>query len=125
MRASACRSLMSARVAPITMDKDVNSALVVSYAEKMAGFSGREISKCMLGLQAKVYGQEKCHLTKNTVTQHMEAVCDQHRKMQMFVEMNSASAAQEEKSAAVFEQMVTPIAPSGQNFDTPASKTRS
>ena len=116
---------MSARVAPITMDKDVNSALVVSYAEKMEGFSGREISKCMLGLQAKVYGQEKCHLTKNTVTQHMAAVCEQHRKMEMFVRMKSASAAQEEKSAAMFEQMMTPIASSGQTVNTPTSQNKS
>ena len=98
------------------MDQDVDTKLVVSYAEKMEGFSGREISKCMLGLQAKVYGQDKCHLTKSIVMQHMTAVCDQHRKMQSFIQNNNATAAQEEKSVTMFEQMMEP---SGSSFDTP------
>ena len=106
------------------MDKDVDVELVVSYAKKMAGFSGREISKCMLGLQAKVYGQEKCHLTKNMVIQHMAAVCDQHRKMKMFVQMNNVAAVQEEKSAEMFEQITTPIFPSESTFAKPGVKTR-
>jgi len=68
-------------VTPIELDVDVTDQAIMGLAKTTDKFSGREISKMMMGVQAAVYGSKDCRLNlKYLKTLVNELIQDQRKK---------------------------------------------
>ena len=66
--------------AHIKLDKDLTDEVVVSLADKTEKFSGREISKMMMAVQAAVYGTDKCSLNAKSFKSIVDELIKDQRK---------------------------------------------
>ena len=66
--------------AHIKLDKDLTDEVVVSLADKTEKFSGREISKMMMAVQAAVYGTDECSLNAKSFKSIVDELIKDQRK---------------------------------------------
>jgi len=66
--------------AHIKLHKDLTDEVVVSLADKTEKFSGREISKMMMAVQAAVYGTDECSLDAKSFKSIVDELIKDQRK---------------------------------------------
>jgi len=70
----------------IKIDDDVTSELLDKIAQQIEGYSGREISKLVIGWQAAAYGTVNCVLSKNLVDRVLDNSLEQHMQKKRWEE---------------------------------------
>ena len=64
----------------------ISDVLLHAAADSMDGLSAREISKLLLGLQARVYGSVDCRLNPSVLQSHMTSAIEHQKRKRELVE---------------------------------------